>query len=339
MIWLSWRQLRVQVLSVAAIVLVFVTALALTWSQVSDLARDTDFTGCQADACAAAADTFINALAGQPAGILNYIGLGVALLLPLLLGTFWGAPLIARELETGTYRMIFTQSVSRQRWLLAKLAIGGGASAVCAGVVSLVLTPWSALIDQAGTSRVSPIIFATRGIVPVASAVLGFVVGVVVGQILRRTVTAMAVTLLVGAALQLAVPSLLLNALAQPTTTVTALDVTTKFSLIVEPGTNKVTFSGGTDIPGSWVLSRSIVTSSGAEYKGPLDSTKCPVDNPGPPSDECRQWLATQNLGQKTTYVPGSRFWALQWSVFAGLTILTLGLCLLSSWWIRRRLV
>jgi ABC-type transport system involved in multi-copper enzyme maturation permease subunit len=42
--------------------------------------------------------------------------LGPGLLpIPALLGMFWGAPLIARELESGTYRLAWTQSVTRRR--------------------------------------------------------------------------------------------------------------------------------------------------------------------------------------------------------------------------------
>ena len=32
---------------------------------------------------------------------------------PALIGIFWGAPLVAREFETGTFRLAWTQSVSR----------------------------------------------------------------------------------------------------------------------------------------------------------------------------------------------------------------------------------
>ena len=42
---------------------------------------------------------------------------------------FWVAPLIARELETGTYRLVWTQSVSRLRWISTKLALVLGATA------------------------------------------------------------------------------------------------------------------------------------------------------------------------------------------------------------------
>ena len=60
---------------------------------------------------------------------------------------FWGAPLVARELETGTFRLAWTQSVTRTRWLAVKLALVGLASMAVAGLLSLILTWWSSPID------------------------------------------------------------------------------------------------------------------------------------------------------------------------------------------------
>ena len=61
----------------------------------------------------------------------------LVLVVPVLIGMFWGAPLIARELETGTFRLAWTQSVSRVRWLLVKLGLVGLAAIVVAGGLSL----------------------------------------------------------------------------------------------------------------------------------------------------------------------------------------------------------
>jgi ABC-type transport system involved in multi-copper enzyme maturation permease subunit len=338
MIWLAWRQFRMQLLAAAAVLLVFLAALALTWTQVTGLARDTGFTGCRADACDDAADAFIGALSNETAGWLYYAGIAVMFVLPILLGVFWGAPLVARELETGTYRMIFSQSVSRRRWLLVKLAVGGVAAAMSAGLASLVLTGWAAPIDQA-ESRISPVTFATRGVVPIAYAALAFVIGVIAGMVLRRIVAAMAVTLLAVVAVQVAVPLVLAPALAQPVTSVTTLNLDGRFLLGLHPTTNQWHLDTQAQIPGAWIVSMTTVTSTGAEFTGPVDTTRCDPDRPiGDPSDTCRAWLKTQNLSQKVPYVPASSFWPLQWREFGALIALTIGLSWLSLWWIRRRL-
>ena len=45
------------------------------------------------------------------------------LIAPAIVGIFWGAPLIARELETGTHRLVWNQTVTRTGWLATKLAL------------------------------------------------------------------------------------------------------------------------------------------------------------------------------------------------------------------------
>jgi len=335
MIWLSWRQFRAQALTVAALLLAFLAALALTWNQVTQLARDA---GCRPNACdQAAAEAFQNALASRPAGLLYDSGRALIVALPVLLGIFWGAPLIARELESGTYRIILSQSVSRRRWLLVKLTIGGVAAALLTGLVSLTVTRWSALIDEADKGLMHPMTFAARGIVPIAYATLAFVLGAIVGQALRRTLTAMAVTLVLTAGLQAAAPFALLHLLARPVTSVSALEVNDRVRIIVNPTTNAAHVDFNDGIPGALVLSSSVVTSTGAEFNGSVDTSRCDPRS-RPLSDGCQTWLRTQNLSQKVTYVPASSFWALQWSEFGFLIALTLALSGFSLWWVRRRL-
>ena len=75
--------------------------------------------------------------------------LGLLLLVvPLLIGMFWGAPLVSRELETGTFRLAWTQGVSRTRWLAVKLGLGALTSMAAAGLLSLMVTWWSSQLDQ-----------------------------------------------------------------------------------------------------------------------------------------------------------------------------------------------
>src|SRR6202042_1827298 len=68
---------------------------------------------------------------------------------PAVIGLFWGAPLIARELETGTSALAWNQSVTRTRWLAVKLAAGGLAAMAVTEALSLMQTWWAAPISQA----------------------------------------------------------------------------------------------------------------------------------------------------------------------------------------------
>jgi hypothetical protein len=146
------------------------------------------------------------------------------------------------------------------------------------------------------------------------------------------------VTLVVVAAVQAVGPGGLMHLLARPVTSVIALDYSDRGMFDVNPVTNEVHLDAGADVPDAWVLSRTLVTATGADYRGSVDPTHCDPVARGPVSEECRAWLVTQDLSQKITYVPGSSFWPLQWQVSGVLLVLTLGLSWFALWWIRHRL-
>ena len=74
--------------------------------------------------------------------------------MPGIIGIFWGAPLVARELEAGTFRLAWTQSVTRTRWLAVKLGVVGLASMAVAGLLSLMVTWWASPLDRANMNLV-----------------------------------------------------------------------------------------------------------------------------------------------------------------------------------------
>jgi ABC-type multidrug transport system permease subunit len=110
--------------------------------------------------------------------LLYFAGGAAVYLTPALIGIFWGAPLVTRELEAGTLRLTWNQSVTRTRWMAAKLALIGLVAMATAGLLSLMVTWWSGPIDQAGgfpvtmgqLSRFSPLVFDARGFAPVGYA-------------------------------------------------------------------------------------------------------------------------------------------------------------------------
>jgi len=106
-----------------------------------------------------------------------------------------GAPLVARELETGTFRLTWTQSVTRTRWLAVKLGLIGLASVIVAGLMSLMVTWWESPIDSTG--RFELLLFTERGITLIGYALFAFALGVAAGVLIRRVQPAM-VTTLVG---------------------------------------------------------------------------------------------------------------------------------------------
>ncbi|MDP9868317.1 MULTISPECIES: ABC transporter permease [Streptosporangium] len=279
------------------------------------------------------------------------------LVLPALVGLFWGAPLISRELEAGTHLLVWNQSVTRTRWLAAKLALTGLAAVAAACLCSLAVTWWSGPLDRSaapGFALMDPLVFGARGIVPMGYAAFAFVLGVTVGMLARRTLPAMAVTLAVFAALQIALPLLVRPHLLPPVTSTFELgpaNVET-FGLPRGGGSPRVTLEPA--IPGhtgAWVLSSHLVDPSGhpvgtdaagATVQVSVTSGPCALSEAqgqgrnGP--DGCLAEVNRLGYRQAATYQPFDRFWPLQWIETGIYALLTLGLTGFCFRWIRGRL-
>ena len=215
MIRLTWLQFRPQAVTAAAALAAFALLLAATGPHMASLYAASGLTA----ATAAAARTW-PATSSRTASTGTYTALYLIsvvsiLLAPAVIGLFWGAPLIARE-ETGTSALAWNQSVTRTRWLAVKLtAVGLTAMAVTEGL-SLMQAWWAAPLGRAvaygapagllAQGRFTQLIFATHGITPLGYAAFAFALGVTAGALIRRTIPAMAVTLAVFAALQVAMP-------------------------------------------------------------------------------------------------------------------------------------
>lgn len=176
MLWLSWRQFRAQAALAFGATVVVIGALVVTHEHV--------------------VDTYGSRGDGNLTGFYVWLRLlGTALVgVPAIIGAFWGAPLLTREFEDRTFRMAWTQSVTRTRWLATKLAVIGAATVAAVAAFALVFTWWSGPIDSTG-SRIGTANFAQRGIVPIGYALFGLSLGALAGTILRRTIPAMAASL------------------------------------------------------------------------------------------------------------------------------------------------
>ena len=187
MIWLTWRQFRAEAAVALGALAAVAIALAITGPHIVHI-YDTAVVACRASrGCSAAQSAFLRY---DP---LLHGGLNLLVIFaPGLIGMFWGAPPVARETETGTFRLARTEGVTRKHWLAAKLGGVGLASMAAAGLLSLMATWWASPIDRVNANRLSPGVFAARDTVPVSYA---FAVGVTAGLIIRRTVPALAATL------------------------------------------------------------------------------------------------------------------------------------------------
>jgi hypothetical protein len=277
---------------------------------------------------------------------------------PALIGIFWGAPLVARELETGTYRLVWNQSVTRGRWLVMKLGLSALATAVAVGILTTAISWWSHPLDgvqgsRRGSlaSRMTPISFAMRGVVPIAYAVFAVVLGAFIGLVVRRSVAAMALTLAVYVAVQVAVPLWVRPHLAPAVTTTEVISGSTLDGIMSESG-GPFHITTHTKNRGDWVLTNQTVDSDGHAADLPGWFADCLPPPPGEGDggattrvhagrgslDDCLSRLTAEGYRQRLVYQPLSHFWRLQYAE-AGLYLGVSGLLAgLSFWWVRRRL-
>jgi hypothetical protein len=145
-------------LTAAALTIVAVV-LALTGLELAHL-YDTTVAICAAHHDCSAATTNFTAADGPLQVFSDFL----LLVVPLLIGMFWGAPLISREFEAGTFRLAWTQGVTRSRWLAVKLGLGAVASAAIAGLLSLIVSWWSSQLDQVNANPFDSLRFGVRDI-------------------------------------------------------------------------------------------------------------------------------------------------------------------------------
>ena len=189
MIWVAWRQFRAQALVALGLLGAFAVLVLVTGLQLRDLYNQLVVARCSArEACT------VPLLSGLDKPLTGLLGPAL-LAIPALLGMFWGAPLVARELESGTFRLAWTQSVTRQRWLTVRVALVGTAALAVAGLASWLVSWWFAPLDAVNMDRFDPSVFGARGIVAIGYAGFAFALGVATGALTRRTLPAMAATL------------------------------------------------------------------------------------------------------------------------------------------------
>ncbi|PZG53902.1 ABC transporter permease [Spongiactinospora gelatinilytica] len=351
MIWLTWRQLRGGAAMVSGALVVLAAALALTGPGLAAGYAE-GITGCLRDGdCTRFFDRFFDEYQTPFLGVTV-----IVLVLPAVTGLFWGAPLITHELEAGTHLLVWNQTITRTRWLAVKLGITGLAAMAAAGIASLAVTWWSGPLDRSaepGFTMMDPLVFGARGIAPVGYAAFAFILGVTVGILVRRTLPAMALTLVVFAAIQIAMPSLVRPHLMPPVRSVVELGpVNIDQFLVPDDGSPRMLLESA--VPGqtgAWVLSSRLLDPAGRPIDDGTGEAALPIsvasgacarqEGAGSPKGHMETCVAEINrLGyrQAATYHPFERFWAFQWietGVYALLTLALTGLCLR---WVRRRL-
>jgi ABC-2 family transporter protein len=305
--WVTWRQHRVALAGVAALLGALAVYLWLTGLQIhhayatdchpaSSLACTINFTG-RYGTTAIVVSIFLQAV-------------------PALIGAFAGAPVLAREMETGTFRFAWTQGIGRWRWTLGKLVPLAVVVAAAAGAFSVLFSWYNQPFFAAGyVIPLSTRVFGLRGVAFAAWTLAAFAIGALAGMLIRRVVPAIAATLAAYAGLALAAGLYLREHYITPLLT------------------------NNPNPPGSaWIISQWYT--KGGKFAFPARGTQivntlshlCPSSRLS--NAQC---LSQHGYTQWTSYQPGSRFWPFQWIEGGWLLALSVLLIAATVWLVRRR--
>jgi hypothetical protein len=237
---------------------------------------------------------------------------------PVLLGVFVGAPLISRELETGTFRFVWTQGVGRTRWALSTLVLPALLLTTATGAfTALFYWYYRPFLSDGQVSEFLPLAFALLGVAFAAWTLFAFALAAFTGTLFRRTVPAMAVTLIVYIVLAIGTATVIRPHYATP---------------VAEQGWN---LGGGA----GWVISSWVKAPDGRQLsQAAVNSLPVPasVQNSQSP-DAFTNWLTSHGYTLWQSVQPDSRFW--QFQLTEGGWLLAVSALLIGGavWLIRRR--
>jgi hypothetical protein len=337
--WVIWRQHRTGLVGVAVFLgaiaaYVWVTGVQLHHAYAAATAACHQASSIACAAMINAAQNHGQGPGGRFNGIDDFLANGFILqAVPALIGAFVGAPVLAREMETGTFRYAWTLGFGRWRWTTAKLVPLAIAVAAAAGALGVLLSwyyqPYFATANQnLGLSEASPFsagLFTLRGVTFAAWTLAAFAIGALAGMLIRRVVPAIVATLAAYAGLAFAVGAFLREHYLTPLLT-TNLNVPASARIISQWWTKggKFAFAG---FPPDSLVNRFCPT-------GPTG----PVGPRGKPKvvsiAEC---LTPHGYTQWTSYQPASRFWPFQWIEGGWLLALSVLLIAATVWLVRRR--
>lgn len=332
MIWLTWRQHRIEILIMGLVLLCIAPFLLINGIHIAaDAQKAYSCTGTPT-ACNGAMHALSND-AQQFAENSSFFILALAL--PLLAGIFVGGHAIAREFEQGTYRMIWTQGTPWARWILNRIGLLCCIILCAFGLWFGLLACWAgpnlrALQDNGNFTFAN--IFDIWGIVPIAYALFALMLGICAGTITRKTVPAMAITLVVFVAVRILIVNFARPYYLPPVVLTTSLVITN-----TPPDSSQLV------PPYSWVIKYTVIDRQGQTVsQDALDICNELLGSKGGTDAEQAQYnrcIIEHGFQNRSVYQPAERYWLFQ-AIESGIYLLLSALLLaLTLWWTKHRII
>jgi hypothetical protein len=314
MTWVVWRQHRAEGLIVLVVLAVIGVFLLITGLEMANSFQQFVLNNCLGPTSKGGSlcDELGLAWNKQYGGFLQAAPLLLAL--QLLLGALVGAPLVAREVEQRTHLLIWTQSITRMRWLTVKLALVLSAGLLASGALLALLIWWNSPSVQIFGDPFSARVYDTSGPVWVATALLALALGLFAGALTRRTVAAIFLTVVLFVAIRVPVEVLWRPSFETPVTVTYAIDQQNPPALSNQ----------------DWIVSQGYIDAHGNRSTDLRQI--CTRDET---FTQCLQANGVQ--AQYIAYQPGDRFWTFQW-IETSISVVFSVLALFAAFWLVRRL-
>lgn len=209
MIWVTWRQYRVELLLIGAMLVALTGYLVPTGLHGHDVFSSSGLRSClEAEplGCWDLKEPVQTAYDSSRRFAAWFV------LFPGVLGIVMAAPVVF-EFDRGTYRLSWTQSISRNRWLWSKVSIALAMLSALALAFTFLMSWWYSPLD-----RLDPVSghvlesYPLKGILPVAYAVLAFSATLGIGALTRRSIVAVVMGIVVFVAVLAVIETLLRGA-------------------------------------------------------------------------------------------------------------------------------
>jgi hypothetical protein len=317
MIWLTWRLQRTEYLLLGLMLLALSGLLLQTHGDVVK-----QYEAMASAGCSAGTEGFVRPCQMEiPVVGKAYQFVNTALpwfnFLPLIAALLMALPIVT-EFEGGTYRLAWTQGVSRQQWARTKIGLLTLSGMAFAAVFALTFGWWSAPIDRL-QGRLGSDTYDFHGTLPIGHTLFAIGLMLAVGVILRRTVPAifLASVLYLGARIPFMI-------WARPH--------------LVSPLTRTVGLNSRPPSMGEWGLSSHLIDAAGNRVsERRLFEEICPPATFGLDRNTMSGCITKNGLSQVETYHPASHYWPLQ-LIETGI-FLAAGIALIAfaAWYLLRR--
>ncbi len=305
MTWVSWRLQRTETLIAVGILALIAALLVPTGITMASAYHHDGIAACLAPNLSFSCNQAVSGFRLRFGSLYELLNLFT--LIPGLVGVLLAAPFIL-ELEHGTYRLAWTQSITRRRWIATKLGVAIAAALLIAAALILLTTWWRAPFVHLN-GRMATGAYDSEGTVVFGYTLFAFALALAIGVIWRRAVAAVTVAFIGYFIARIFVDTWLRNRLVTPL---------------------KATWPGAAAQPAN-LNHANIISETGG---GP---TIVIPQGSGPLGTHTHVAVGLGPSIMHAVYQPASDFWPLQGyetGLFAGVALILIAF---AAWWTHQR--